>query len=205
MQKGEKGFSRLSRKVSYSGKNYYRFVCVAHIFPFISMSVTLSLHPWLFMSVYVLIYTCTFVCIYLCMCVQLYILCDRGALSFSGRQIETERHYGEPRTSVFYSVYVCVRVHTCVCVRVCAKAHSSLTNYVIFMHDLARDFKHTHTRRIIKLSGCCLLPSALPMTTESHQHSHLTFCCCSNHRLTICQKDKKKANKETDRVMGVRQ
>lgn len=111
-----------------------------------------------------------------CVCVCCYILYDCGTLSLSGRQIETERHYQEPRTSIFYSLCVCAH----------AKTHSSLTNYVIFMPDLAKDFEHTSACRIIKLSERCFLPSALPMTTKSHQHSHLTFCCCSNHRLTIC-------------------
>lgn len=48
-----------------------------------------------------------------------------------------------------------------------AKVDRSLTNLVTFMHDLAGDFKHTHTGTIIKLNECCCLLSALPMTTLS--------------------------------------
>lgn len=147
----------------------------------------------------VLICSCT-LCLLAYVCVQLYILSDHGTLAVSGRQIETERHYQDPRTSIFHSL--CVRVCVFVCMCPVCKNHSSLTNYAIFMHDLAKDFEHTHAPGIIKLSQCCLLPSALPMTTKSHQHSHLTFCCCSNHRLTICQKDKKRRAGRQREMMG---
>ena len=50
--------------------------------------------------------TCVGPNLYLCVsvCAQPYILYDRGTLSFSGWQIETEKHYREPWTSIFCSV-----------------------------------------------------------------------------------------------------
>lgn len=83
------------------------------------------------------------------------------------------------------TISICV----CVCVSASKKKHtlSSLTSYVISMHDLVTDFKYVHrSSGSLNLVDVAFCPLALPMTTETHQQSHLTFCCFSNHWLTVC-------------------
>lgn len=79
---------------------------------------------------------------------------------------------------------------------ICTKAHSSLTNHVTAMHDLAGEFKYAH-----KHAGS--LNSVDAAFCLQHfpwqQGSHLTFCCYSNHRLTAHYKAKTKLRGDTDR------
>ena len=109
---------------------------ISAIFVFLSPATCVCMFPNLNLCVSKAL--CVSVCVHVCSYISCIIVAHYHFQEDRLRQRGITEMLGHPSSTVC----MC----RCVCMCVCAKAHSSLTNYVIFMHDLARDFKHTHTR-----------------------------------------------------------
>lgn len=142
-------------------------------------------HVWVTCSFCIVLYFCTWseaiIKKNIDVCMWQNLIYDHSMLVFSRKHTDIGKHHRELRTSITSCLFMSVSL--------CRSSQLFKTNYVMSMHDLVRDFKWEH-RHVgsLNFAGCCLLPSALPVTTQSHQHFCLTFCCCSNHRLTVCWK-----------------
>ncbi len=129
----------MALKIRYSEKELV-YVSIVHISVYFHLCHFASPSPAL------CVYTCPNLYLHFCVypfvyvCVAIYPVWPWHAVILRKTDWDSEALL---RTKNIHLLqFLCV----CVCVCVCARAHRSLTDSIISMHDLAKGFKHTHAR-----------------------------------------------------------